>query len=128
MSTKLEVLVEVLREIGTEDEEINALILNYFENQNSKEFETSELTYTVLSQREIEDELYEVAENKYFDVIESLEDSAYRGRNTSLALLVLKHISEEDATQAIAEGLDYKEEFCVSLVAEHYPYYIYSVN
>lgn len=129
MATKLDSLIVVLVEEGMEKKELDQIIIDFFQNQDTSEFETEEGIYKVLTDREIEDELYDVAEIKFYDAENELDNMSYGSNLGGIVLgYLIKAIDRDTAIEHIVEDLDYEEEFDVSLIGKSGHHTIYLVN
>jgi hypothetical protein len=127
MNTKLEALIEVLQTLDTDKEVLDTLILDYYNTQNITEFE-GEHTYRVFTQRELDDELYNFAELKVEEDIESLVELVDR-RNAELFYLT-NNINSETAVDYKLGQIDV-EDFAANndleFILEHNGYFIFEV-
>ena len=71
MKTRLEILVEVLQDLG---EEVTEAISTYWASQTKDSFRVNDIEYTVLSRLEFNDELYVLAEEMSNEFIEEIYD------------------------------------------------------
>ena len=116
MITRLQILVETLIDLDYDDGLIKELIVKYYTSSvNEDTFSIEEEKFRVLTDDEIEDELYPVAENLYYDYEDEL--TVLISRKPHLSSLIIS-IDNRQATNEIAKKLRYEEEFnCIKLAA-----------
>lgn len=125
MGTKLESLIQVLTDEGTEKEVLDKLVLDYFNRQYIDSFETADQTYEVLTQTEKEEQLYDIAEGLFYDYEYELERLAARSDNPSHLRVLIDSLDERIGIERIIEVLDFEDELKKELVGFYEDYYVY---
>lgn len=127
MSTKLEALVNVLKADGVEEEIIEQLIVDNFTKQYLPEYDVNETTYEVLTQAEIDDQLYELAEGEADDLKSDMEEILDR-RNNYLMIQMLRTMDNADCINIVLNNYDEDtlgEKLNKTLLLEEAGYFIY---
>lgn len=103
--SKLETLVQILKDDNVEEETINNLIITYYSNPDINEFVVAEnLTYIILTEREADDLLDELAENQFSEFKEELIDIAYD--KSILHVKMIDSIKESDCFDFIRDNMN----------------------
>lgn len=128
METRLESLYNTLLENELIKEEVlEDMVLKYFLNQNSKTFFVEGVDYTVLSQGELDDEMYTIAEDLYYDYISKLEARVEESRGKEFSALkgLVDLINEDQGVQIVLNTLDEEEDYYLTYIGKSDSYYIY---
>jgi hypothetical protein len=126
MGTKLESLIKVLIDEGTEQYILDKLVLNYFDKQYVDSFETSEGVYEVLTKKEKEDQLYDIAEGLFYDYQKELERLAKHSDNRTLLSVLIESLDEREGIAILIDNLDFEEELNKDLVGSDRDYFVYT--
>jgi hypothetical protein len=127
MGTKLEALVDALKADGTEEEEIiEQLIVDNFTKQYLPEYDVNGTTYEVLTQAEIDDQLYELAEGEADDLKSDMEEILRQ--NNYLMIQMLRTMDNADCINIVLNNYDEDtlgEKLNKTLLLEEAGYFIY---
>lgn len=124
MECRLDILVNYLRDNNFEKEYIDELIVKYYSDRDSQNFEIQGSLYSVMTNYEKNDTLYEIAENRYFDILCLMEEKL----ENPLFLKLLNAIDEDSGIDIVCEGLDYCKEFECEELYSNNGYIIYRIN
>jgi len=131
MSTKLEALVNVLKADGVEENEvIEALIVEYFTQQYLSEYDVNGNTYIVLDQNEIDNLLYDIAEEEADELKSDMEEIIRKHRNFEM-IEMLETMSTDKCIDIMLKSYgDDKlgEKQDMTLILEEGGYFIYMKN
>jgi len=126
MGTKLESLIKVLTDEGTEQDILDKLVLDYFNKQYVADFETSDAVYEVITQKEKEDQLYDIAEGLFYDYQRELERLAERSDNRSHLNALIESLDEREGIAVLIDNLDFEDELNKDLVGYDRDYFVYT--
>lgn len=130
MNTKLEDLVEFLRAEGEDEEIINKLIIDNYNDQDSKEYIVGTTTYEVLSFRERDDEVVDMAEYLADDDIRLLTNLINSQSRTSRLAEIIPAINREEYIETMIENIseeEYQEHYSCEQASIGNDYIIYKL-
>jgi len=105
--TRLEGLIEVLKENDFDNKVIDELILKYYSTQDDITFYSEGYTFKVYTNDEMEDNLYEIADVIYCEVISDMQRTT---RNITYSDYVLEELKRDNIIDNISKDLNYFEE------------------
>jgi hypothetical protein len=128
MSTKLEALVNVLKANGVEEAKlIEQLIVENFTSQSETEYDINGVTYVVLTQIEIDEFLYDIAEDNAYDTQFEMEEIFTRHRNFEM-IEMLETMDHSKCIDIILRNYDENtlgEKQHMAFILEEDGYFIY---
>lgn len=125
MVSRLTYLVEVLEGFGVDQALIDKVIIDNYDKAHTKEFTVGDEIYRVLSPEDIDNELYDIAEDLFYDYEAVLFERISRSNDAVYLEAIIGTINVDQGTKAIAQLLDYEEMNNMTIVALNDDYKIF---
>lgn len=126
--TKFEALMDYLTDL-VDTTVLEKLAINYYNSQNSSTYTTEDGdTYHLFTQEEIDEQLFEIAEDYFYDYMYNLErmaEEANTSKERTSFQIILEAVDVIEAQTALSKKLDLAEEKNYSEITEIGKYTIF---
>jgi len=125
--TRLTSLIEGLTKCGFENGILDQLILDYYNDQDSIEFEGDSQVFLVLDDADKYDFLYDKAEELVLQALEELDDKLgdFKMSNRYPIMAIINGVSQSEIIESVQDILKFDEEYGAKWLCDVGEYSIY---